>query len=370
MAARPWGIRGIGPALALLGLLALPTAAGAAAGAAAERAAIDCQRAGSAEERLICATPALAAAERQLAQLYHDLGNAISAVSADAGRRLQQEQRQWQAGRGPGCGFGPGIEVTPEARSTFIDCLADSYRERRRDLEAARKGLPLSAALAAVELRRAEPKLRYQIEAHYPQIVGSQIAGAEAFNQRVKAWVEGQIEEARRSFAAAAAEPGVRPPADDQPGSALVLHYDLFYPSQSLISLRFTSESYFAGAAHGTTQHVSLLLALERGRALAASDLFRPESGWQEALARQCLQQLTQAAAGEPGNEFLPDDAANAVREVVSDLANWSFDGDGALIAFDPYTLFAYAAGTKEVTLPYELLRPYLRPDAPVGGKR
>jgi len=93
-----------------------------AAGHAAEQASFDCTKASTAIEKAICADPALAAADRKLAETYQ----AASAKLSDEGRSaLRDEQRQWLKRLRLVCG-----EATPVGA-----CVVDGYRTRQKDLE-------------------------------------------------------------------------------------------------------------------------------------------------------------------------------------------------------------------------------------------
>jgi len=93
-----------------------------AAGHAAEQASFDCTKASTAIEKAICADPALAAADRKLAETYQ----AASAKLSDEGRSaLRDEQRQWLKRLRLVC-----AEVTPTG-----DCVANEYRMRQTDLQ-------------------------------------------------------------------------------------------------------------------------------------------------------------------------------------------------------------------------------------------
>ena len=61
-----------------------------------------------------------------------------------------------------------------------------------------------------------------------------------------------------------------------------------------------------------------------------------------------------------------PDPDRSAVASVVADRGNWLFAKDAATVHFTAYAVASFAAGEFGVKIPYETLRPYLKPDSPV----
>lgn len=82
------------PALLALGLLALPSAAGAAAGAAS----FPCSKATTPTEKAICADPALSTLDERLSASYRSALESLSGASPDegpAGAAVKADQRAW-----------------------------------------------------------------------------------------------------------------------------------------------------------------------------------------------------------------------------------------------------------------------------------
>ena len=61
-----------------------------------------------------------------------------------------------------------------------------------------------------------------------------------------------------------------------------------------------------------------------------------------------------------------PEPDRSAVASVVADRSNWLFTKDAATVHFTVYAVASFAAGEFGVEIPYEKLRPYLRPDSPI----
>lgn len=341
--------------------LFLPAPVWAAGGA-------DCTKAKTPDEKVICASPALGRVDREMAASYRGLLQAVVALGPAAEQRLKEGQRGWVAGRGAACGLARDVEVTAETRPAFTECLAELYAARARELEGIRAGLPLSAAIAAIAVTESVAQQHYEIDARYPQIADAGIAGADGFNRRIKEQVTELIGQSQREFAEMAADPPDSDGAGPESGSSLWLRYDVFFPSQRLISVRFEISTYFAGAAHPNTQYSSITFDLAGGRQLTLADLVGPGDDWQGVIARHCLSELKRVSE-QHDIGFLPDDASAAVSETVADFTNWSIAAGRAIITFNAYSVFSYAAGPQEVEVPFALLKPYLRADAPVPLK-
>jgi len=137
--------------------------------------------------------------------------------------------------------------------------------------------------------------------------------------------------------------------------------YTLAYAGPGLISVRFETYSYAPGAAHPNGSAETLNFLMGPGRALEPGDVFQPGSGWEDFLVAQAASGLEDVFAdfGTP-----PQDAL--LRDAVSKPRLWVISEDGLTLLFPPYALGGpYALGAQEVQVPWSMLQPYLRPDAP-----
>jgi uncharacterized protein len=107
-------------ALVALSLADVPAAAGAPS--------FDCAHAATAHERAICSSPALASADRALADAYKA---ALAYPDADA-RVVQEEQQAWLQSRDRRC---RATDAThPDTDSALLTCLKDAYDMRIEQL--------------------------------------------------------------------------------------------------------------------------------------------------------------------------------------------------------------------------------------------
>jgi uncharacterized protein YecT (DUF1311 family) len=309
------------------------------AGTAAQPAP-ECARARTPIEKAICADPALAAADAQMAKAYAVLR---AGLPADQQAALLSDQRSWIRRRDAACSEADATEL--------VACLARETEARRRFLT----GMGPDDAAEAPRLLPAffrEAKTgRYEIDAAYPRLSG---AGAvdEVFNKAVRTLVRAGkvLEEYRKS----------EPNPNGAPNSYAV-SYETRFLSQRLAVVVFTFSTY-TGGAHPNTTSSSLLFDLARGRALRLDDVLAAPKEAVPALAVPCKQQLEKEAS-EGGWELFPEaDPADS----VGDIKSWAPDKAGVDILFDPYAVAAYATGPHQCRFAYAELRRWLVPDGPL----
>lgn len=344
-------------------LVALASLAAAASPAsAADGPSFDCGKSRTVDEKLICGSPQLMAADRAMADAYRTLLAAIDSLDPRTRDRTRAEQRAWINQRNRDCGLALGVTLAGDAdRRQAEYCLTEAFSFRRRELEAALVNLPLSADLVTERVGEANKAQRTLIRASYPRFADARQPGETAFNAAMKDYVDGALASFREEAGQAGEEPGGPP---EELGSDLTLSYEYQVPTPRVVSVRFDLSEYLAGAAHGNTATHAITLDLERARPLTAADLFAPGSGWVAFAARRSLDDLRTRARADNWELFVttPKD----LDDLVGDLSNWHFRKDGAAITFDVYTVGPYAVGPQEVVIPYGALKPFLRPDAPL----
>jgi uncharacterized protein YecT (DUF1311 family) len=102
-------------------------------GAGTPGPSFSCAQARSVEERLICGDSGLAATDRAIAESYNKLLQALPEAQRDA---LRREQRDWVANRAKQCHIAADTRLTDDNRSTLVQCLANVFSARQRDLDA------------------------------------------------------------------------------------------------------------------------------------------------------------------------------------------------------------------------------------------
>jgi hypothetical protein len=134
---------------------------------------------------------------------------------------------------------------------------------------------------------------------------------------------------------------------------------------QRVASLQISTFDY-TGGAHEAIGESSLNWDVARSRAISNADVFVEDKPWRKFATDFCMRDLHDQFANEQAGD--PD--RSAVETVVADDANWLWGTDAATVHFTVYTVASFAGGEFDVAIPYDELKPYLRPDAPVLSPR
>ena len=100
---------------------------------------------------------------------------------------------------------------------------------------------------------------------------------------------------------------------------------------------------------------------MRTGQPLSETDVFRPNSGWQDFITRRAVQEITRQFR-EDG--FTPPQ--RDVRETATKAHLWLVTEQGLTMLFPPYSFGGpYVMGGTDVTIPWADMRAYLNPAAP-----
>ena len=221
------------------------------------------------------------------------------------------------------------------------------------------------------QIKEKNKKLRYEIDAEYPQLTGSVDPNFEKFNQTARSLINRKISEFKKEMAPPASEPTpdvANVPSDESIGSDINIGYEVVLARDDLISIEFIVSSYFAGTAHPNSSSAVVNFDLKNGKSLRLADLFLPGSKYLQTLATHCVQALEKEAKEQGSNGMLDDPWIE--RGAAPDLKNynsWTISKKGIEITFDPYQVAAYAAGPQHVSVPYSALKGIVKPDGPAG---
>ncbi|KAA0594772.1 uncharacterized protein YecT (DUF1311 family) [Azospirillum lipoferum] len=310
--------------LRLATALCLPVLLAIAAPAAA--ASFDCARAragaGGAEEKLICSTPALNAADAAMGAAYKALLDRLGGDEAGRGF-ARAEQRAWAGRRNRACGF--GLPAGTEADSGFDDpaaCLQVETERRTAQLAALRADPGLGARLRTVLLTEGKPRTRLSIRAERPEIADPAIYGAAFFNETARRFVEGEIKEFRKN-------------STDLPEgmeAELVLTADVHVTAPGLLSVQFRGEGV---QGNGFRYAAGLTVDLGRGRVPTLAQMFGTGS-WLAAATAACRTALEPEMAAECGGPELKDPRS------------WRFEPERAVA-----TLLLPGKELREIAMPF-----------------
>jgi uncharacterized protein YecT (DUF1311 family) len=318
--------------LALIALLFLASPAAAAS--------FDCAKAGSSFEKAICSSPEISAQDETLAKAYQ---TALGGLSDEAAREIKSAQRAWLGFAERSC----ADDAQPISGSYTEDqkqCLAVTYRDRVRDLEASRmqggyRFYPIDRYLVEKDTQ-ALPEDFNKVANRQFQIV--KIDGedevATAFNSAIDMMIAETPDLFERGTTTIAASDGT---------SDSDITTTVSTVTSQRISLRTQEYWYGHGAAHGNSFITIRHFLLSEKRLLEAGDVFVGDD-WQDKLGQLALEAI-KAKLGEDYFANSDDD----VQAIAADPLRWDFSEEGLVIQFNIYEVTAYAMGAPTITIPW-----------------
>jgi uncharacterized protein YecT (DUF1311 family) len=325
-------------------LLAWAIGALAVGGLARPALAIQCDRASARPDRLICADPALRAADAAMAAAYTSLR---AGLPKDERPGLLADQRQWLGERAACVVDGDGKDVADAVATT---CMRASTEARRRFLDGSVPGEAAGTPRITPRfLYRPGARDRYAVEIAYPQIVGADTPALRAANALLRQAAVGNWSRPRHG-------------AGDHLVHQARYQVTLVTPRFASIDLSTYDDN---GAAYPRTGGMALNIDLATGKALPLAALLRP--GATDAAASLCTARLTahySTAIGEPWQPPAP-----AVHDVANDVANWQFFPDHAVLAFREGSIGPHALGSYDCTIDARALATMTTPDGPVAAR-
>ena len=211
-------------------------------------------------------------------------------------------------------------------------------------------------------LKEADKRKNFEITVEYPQIEGMAAARAAPFNEAARSLAAKEAAEFRKGVADYLADYQGQLPTSLS--SYLDLNYYVDYADDRLVSVGFTKDTFYAGAAHPNHETLVLNYDLKAGRALRLADLFRPGSPYLKVISDYCLKELKGGEDDTGAVDYMIDEGAKAVPE---NYRNWLVKPEGLEITFDPYQVGPYVAGPRYVTIPYKALLKIINPAGPLA---
>ncbi len=219
--------------------------------------------------------------------------------------------------------------------------------------------------IVARQIKEKNKKLKYEIDAEYPELIGSADSNLEKFNQAARGMVTKQVSAFRKQMAESAGEEN---PVDTGTGSDLGAGYSIALAKDELISVQFDIGGYSAGAAHPNSYTDVINFDLRSGKQLKLADLFKPNSKYLQALSTYCVQDLKKQSKQKGGDGMLDDDwIRRGAGPDANNFRSWTITKTGLGIVFDSYQVGPYAAGPQSVLVPYSALKEIIKPDGPVS---
>ena len=321
----------------------------------------DCKLAATPREKTICADTRLQALDAELAAAYKSLRAQLSPASADL---VQSDQREWLRWLDLVCPtHGKGIA------DNQTRCLQNQYFTRVHDLQHIahlgsnvifvrshflyKSGVPDDKNAAPNNPGFGFGALRWpQIDVAafrpYPPAFDS-------FNEDAKSRAE-QLAVGFSQFK----EPTFENSVD---ASGIIdAYYQVEAANSRIIEITFIDGTYPWGAAHPTADSSSFLYWLDRNRALTPTDVFLPNSGWQQKLVPLAIASL-QSNANIKDMLWKGDELQKAVTlGIAAGPINWTLTRDNLTITFGQYAVGPYVLGMPQAHIPWDQLTPYLEP--------
>jgi hypothetical protein len=209
------------------------------------------------------------------------------------------------------------------------------------------------------EIKEENKRLKYSINAKYPQIEGAKSAGAANFNNAVKALIMKEVGEFKKSIRGWDTK-GI----GSEVGSYLETDYEVMIDNGNLISVAFGENSYYAGAAHPNHNALVVNYDLKSARTLRLAELFKPGSKYLSVISKYCIADLKKQMGGDADDRWIREGAGGSLKN----YKNWTVTEQGLTILFDPYQVASYAAGPQKVDIPYAALKGIVAPSGPLAA--
>jgi uncharacterized protein YecT (DUF1311 family) len=306
----------------------------------------DCTQAKTAGEQIICADAAISKADREMAAAYARLKRTESPESFAT---VQASQRAWLTYVNHACGANRSMPEDRGEKNNITGCLTDNYTDRADRLTAAE--VVKSGALVLEPRMRILARNRPWTEESdiYPWLRGGPQAAA--FN--------GWIAKALKLDKHRMDDKDLFPFGDDVADMKLYAHrtYSAVLFDAKITSLQIATFDY-TGGAHEAINETSLNWDMRKQKPIGLPDVFKNGDGWKRFAIDYCLKDLKAQNADNPDREN--------IAIVVRDGGNWLFGDTNAIVHFTVYTVASFAGGEYDVKIPYRVLKPYMRPDAPM----
>lgn len=297
--------------------------------------AIDCARAGSRTEKLICATPTLQAIDSAMAKAYGELKSSLPATQQPW---LQSSQITWIQRRAAFC---DDDGTQNEDDGAVVLCLERQTEDRLAMLSGARADAPAAAPrLMPVFFYREGGKGRYEVNLSYPQAASP---GVGSLNKLLRQAAEGD-------------QRWKDGPDPDHESLGYDADYRIALQTESFISVVFTRLTVFGGP-YPNNEQFTVNFDLKAGRAATLDNLLRP--GAQAKTGKLCKAQLRKYY-GEGSDEMITKEVVDGE---VGKINNWVFEPDQIQIEFDIAT---HAMGAYACKLSGKTAAALLRPEGAV----
>jgi len=196
------------------------------------------------------------------------------------------------------------------------------------------------------EVQLSSERLRYKVNAHYPQIAGSNEVYIQNLNQRMK-----ELARAKYEWGMNPSQVDLRYYKDKFPDvfNTVDLDYQIFMGTDSLLSIYFVGYSYGIGAGHSVQFSDVINYDLKSRKELNLSEVFKRNVDYLEFISRYSTgllkQQLSLTEKLKPNAEM---------------FESWNVTPYGIRFNFDACKIASCSDGEQQVEIPYSTLQPML----------
>ena len=261
------------------------------AGGVAHAASFDCAKAKTPQEKAICGSKELSAADDKLAAAYKRL---LASVPVDVAAEERAEQRGWLRKLAESC-----KDTEAEPTHSLAECMLDLYPARTKELE--QRVLTIGGVTfywrsitlkerdgpddVAPEMRQHEANPGFgTLSAEWPQQTSGSTQEWKAWNEAIEAATLGMTSEGSGGDSTHSAKKWAATAGIDAQVTASI---GLVTPE--LVTA--TIENLWDGhGAHPNVASIQFNWLLRERRPLSAADVLRPGSDWEQFLYKRCDQ--------------------------------------------------------------------------------
>ena len=324
-------------------------------------ASFSCSKANTLRERTVCARKQLSTMNSELAAVYK---GQLAVLSPEAAAQVRNDHREWLRFLDRVCPTGV------KSSQTVAACLQEHYIVRLRQMKPVSQRLDgmIFFARTQVVFTPGKPASKGNVRSltdpgfGYGEFCWLQI---DKPTPAQHAWNEAAYQAAVNAQAGAVNSGAASFTAGAESTGSLYGFAHLVAANRHLVDVSYTTESYNWGGAHPTTEEVSFLWWLEKGRAVTVHDVFEPSSQWTTRLTVPALAALRKQRA--PEALYSGEELNKGLMEGVAQLANWTLTAEGLTITFAQYQVGPYVSGMPSITLPWGPLQPLLNTELHPG---
>jgi uncharacterized protein len=330
------------------------------AAGAAHAASFDCSKAKTPQEKAICGSPELSAADEQMAAAYKAL---LATTTTEVKPAVRDNQRSWNLKTAADC-----KSSAPQPGATLATCLLASYKARIPELNRMLSDGDYKFVSKSIQLTTPDSPDGGQASPGTVETPGSGTLRA-TWPQSSKdspqwiAWNRA-MEAAVRKMASSDSQ--ADPPAEWSKKWAedteTTITVSVNYIGARLIAASIDSEWMGHGAAHpdGATSQFNWMI--NDKRELRPEDVFLPGSAWDKTIQERCARALQQQLG-----EGLEEGWQKQLRRIVLDSRYWKLDSEGLTVILDDQSMSPHAAPANPVKFPWVALKPFLQSGWPLS---